>query len=56
LKPAQRWTLIAAVLGSGTVFLDSSVVNVALPQIGRQLPVHLFGVLEVRPTSTAATF
>jgi EmrB/QacA subfamily drug resistance transporter len=46
LKPAQRWTLIAAVLGSGIVFLDSSVVNVALPQIGRQLPVHLFGVLE----------
>jgi EmrB/QacA subfamily drug resistance transporter len=46
LKPAQRWTLIAAILGSGTVFLDSSVVNVALPQIGRQLPVHLFGVLE----------
>jgi MFS family permease len=46
LKPAQRWTLIAAILGSGCVFLDSSVVNVALPQIGRQLPVHLFGVLE----------
>jgi len=46
LKPAQRWTLAAAVLGSGIVFLDSSVVNVALPQIGRQLPVHLFGVLE----------
>jgi EmrB/QacA subfamily drug resistance transporter len=46
LKPAQRWTLVAAVLGSGIVFLDSSVVNVALPQIGRQLPVHLFGVLE----------
>jgi EmrB/QacA subfamily drug resistance transporter len=37
---------VAAILGSGTVFLDSSVVNVALPQIGRQLPVHLFGVLE----------
>ena len=46
MKPAQRWTLVAAVLGSGIVFLDSSVVNVALPQIGRQLPVHLFGVLE----------
>ena len=46
MKPAQRWTLAAAVLGSGIVFLDSSVVNVALPQIGRQLPVHLFGVLE----------
>ena len=46
MKPAQRWTLVAAVLASGIVFLDSSVVNVALPQIGRQLPVHLFGVLE----------
>ena len=46
MKSAQRWTLAAAVLGSGIVFLDSSVVNVALPQIGRQLPVHLFGVLE----------
>lgn len=37
---------MAAVLGSGVVFLDSSLVNVALPQIGRQLPVHRFGVLE----------
>ena len=46
MKLAQRWTLASAVLGSGIVFLDSSVVNVALPQIGRQLPVHLFGVLE----------
>ena len=46
MKPAQRWTLVAAVLASGIVFLDSSVVNVALPQIGRQLPVHRFGVLE----------
>jgi EmrB/QacA subfamily drug resistance transporter len=46
LTAIQRWTLAAAVFGSGIVFLDSSVVNVALPQIGRQLPVHLFGVLE----------
>ncbi|HVD00330.1 MAG TPA: MFS transporter [Candidatus Dormibacteraeota bacterium] len=46
MTAAQRWTLAAAVFGSGIVFLDSSVVNVALPQIGRQLPVHLFGVLE----------
>lgn len=38
MKPAQRWTLIAAVLGSGIVFLDSTVVNVALPRIGRELP------------------
>jgi EmrB/QacA subfamily drug resistance transporter len=42
----QRWTLIAAILGSGIVFLDSTVVNVALPRIGRDLPSSLFGVLE----------
>ena len=42
----QRWTLIAAILGSGIVFLDSAVVNVALPKIGRELPSSLFGVLE----------
>jgi EmrB/QacA subfamily drug resistance transporter len=34
------------VLGSSAVFLDSTVVNVALPRIGRELPVHLVGVLE----------
>jgi len=28
------------------VFLDSTVVNVALPRIGRELPSHVFGVLE----------
>jgi len=43
---SRRWTLIAAVLGSSVVFLDSTVVNVALPRIGRELPSHLFGVLE----------
>lgn len=42
----KRWTLIAAILGSGIVFLDSTVVNVALPRIGRELPTSLFGVLE----------
>src|SRR5438105_6112557 len=42
----QRWTLIAAILGSGIVFLDSTVVNVALPRIGRDLPSGLLGVLE----------
>ena len=42
----QRWTLIAAILGSGIVFLDSTVVSVALPRIGRDLPSTLFGVLE----------
>lgn len=33
-------------LGSGIVFLDSTVVTVALPRIGRDLPAHYFGVLE----------
>ncbi|MEO6797774.1 MAG: MFS transporter [Candidatus Dormibacter sp.] len=42
----RRWILVAAVLGSGIVFLDSTVVNVALPRIGRDLPRSLFGVLE----------
>ncbi len=34
---AGRWTLAAAVLGSGMAFLDSTTVIVALPAIGRQL-------------------
>src|SRR6059058_4312759 len=42
----RRWILVAAVLGSGIVFLDSTVVNVALPRIGRELPSSVFGVLE----------
>src|SRR2546427_3759935 len=42
----RRWILVAAVLGSGIVFLDSTVVNVALPRIGRDLPRLFLGVLE----------
>jgi EmrB/QacA subfamily drug resistance transporter len=42
----QRWTLVAAVLGSAIVFLDSTVVNVALPHIGAELKTPNFGVLE----------
>jgi EmrB/QacA subfamily drug resistance transporter len=41
-----RGTLIAAVLGSGLVFLDSTVVNVALPAIAADIPSRWFGVLE----------
>ena len=35
----QRRTLLAAILGSGVVTIDASIVNVALPAIerGRQL-------------------
>jgi len=43
---AERWTLFAAILASGIVFLDSTMVNVALPRIGRELPSSVFGVLE----------
>jgi MFS family permease len=33
----QRWTLAAAILGSGMAFIDGSIVNVALPAIQREL-------------------
>jgi EmrB/QacA subfamily drug resistance transporter len=41
-----RWTLVAAIVGSAVVFLDSTVVNVALPAIGRDLPKNFLGVFE----------
>jgi EmrB/QacA subfamily drug resistance transporter len=39
-----RWVLAATVLGSAMAFLDSTVVNVALPTIGRELHVSLGGL------------
>jgi EmrB/QacA subfamily drug resistance transporter len=36
-SPGGRWVLAVAVLGSGMVFLDGTVVNVALPDMGRDL-------------------
>jgi EmrB/QacA subfamily drug resistance transporter len=42
----QRWTLVATIIGSGAVFLDGTIVNVALPRIGRELPASIVGVLE----------
>src|SRR5262245_27167474 len=41
----QRWTLVAAIIGSGIVFLDGTIVNLALRAIGR-LPTTFLGVLE----------
>jgi EmrB/QacA subfamily drug resistance transporter len=46
MTPRQRWTLVATVIGSGAVFLDGTIVNVALPRIGRELPASIIGVLE----------
>jgi EmrB/QacA subfamily drug resistance transporter len=39
-----RWAITAAVLASGTVFIESTVVNVALPAIGRDLALGVSGL------------
>ncbi len=46
MTPRQRWTLLATIIGSGAVFLDGTVVNVALKTIGQELPATAVGVLE----------
>jgi EmrB/QacA subfamily drug resistance transporter len=43
-QPAGRWVILATVLGSGLAMLDATVVNVALPTIGRQLHASLGGL------------
>ncbi len=46
---AQRWTLLAAIVASGIVFLDSTVVNLALKRIGQELPTTTsLGILEAQ--------
>jgi EmrB/QacA subfamily drug resistance transporter len=47
-RAQKRGTLLAVVLGSGIVFLDTSVVNLALPRIGEELSSDLFGTLEAQ--------
>jgi EmrB/QacA subfamily drug resistance transporter len=42
--PQARWVLLATVLGSGIAFLDATVVNVALPTIGRELHASVAGL------------
>jgi EmrB/QacA subfamily drug resistance transporter len=39
-----RWVVAATVLGSSMAFLDATVVNVALPTIGRELHTSLAGL------------
>jgi EmrB/QacA subfamily drug resistance transporter len=41
---AKQWVLTAAILGSSMAFIDSSVVNVALPVIQRDLTATVAGV------------
>ncbi|CAL9526228.1 Putative multidrug resistance protein MdtD [Streptomyces sp. enrichment culture] len=40
-SPQGKWILFTTVLGSGMALLDSTVVNVALPRIGRDLGADL---------------
>jgi EmrB/QacA subfamily drug resistance transporter len=46
MTTAQRGTLAAAILGSAIVFLDGTLVYIALPRIGEQLPSTILGKLE----------
>jgi len=41
---AGRWILAASILGSGAVFLEGSVVSVAIPAIGRDLGLGMAGL------------
>lgn len=43
-KSAERWTLIGSILGSGAVFIEGSVTNVALPAIARDLHLGIAGL------------
>jgi EmrB/QacA subfamily drug resistance transporter len=52
--PAGRWLLAATVLGSGMAFLDATVVNVALPAIGRGLHARV-GELQLVVTAYSVT-
>jgi hypothetical protein len=42
--PAGRWVLLATVLGSSLAFIDSTVVNIALPAIGKELGADAAGL------------
>lgn len=48
MTDSKRWTLFAVVLGSGIVFLDSTIVPVALPRIGEELSSTFLSTLEAQ--------
>jgi EmrB/QacA subfamily drug resistance transporter len=43
-EPAGRWVLLATVLGSGVAMLDATVVNIALPALGKDLGAGFAGL------------
>ena len=49
----SRWILLAVVVASGIVFLDSTIVTVALPRIGQELPATTLGTLEAQAYITS---
>ena len=51
-SPSGRWILLASILGSGLAGIDATVVNVALPAIGRSLNA---GFADLQWTVTAYT-
>jgi EmrB/QacA subfamily drug resistance transporter len=56
MNRSQRWTMVAVVVGSGVVFLDSSVVNLALPRMAEELPSTLVAPLEAQSYVTGGYF
>ena len=46
MEHRRGWILAAVVLGSAVVFLDNTIVNVALETIGKELPATILGRLE----------
>lgn len=42
--PTGRWLLLATILGSSIAMLDATVVNVALPELGRSLDTDVGGL------------
>jgi EmrB/QacA subfamily drug resistance transporter len=43
-KPAERWVLVATILGSSMAFIDGTVVNVALPALQQELNANVVDV------------
>ena len=46
MKTFERWTMVAAILGTSMVFLDGTIMNLALPRVGEELPGTIFSRLE----------
>lgn len=49
----RNWILVATIVASGMVFLDGTVVNVAIRRIGEELPATLLGTLEAQAYITS---